>query len=733
MKEFSTKKSEKNPQIPSKKKIDIIKEYLSSQPEQIQKLESISKIIHNIITNFIDITHNYSSQLEKLALSIVPNYTTEGQLAQAVQSILLFYSEGLNNLISELKKKHIKFEDNEENSIINKFKEQRNTYYQKVRNAIIFSEKYKKELELYQEYLINEQFNEHIKKNDFINNDDDIIFNKIKAINELEKDENDDNKIISNKSLESFNDIGINKIDNKNKVIEKQKLFLANISESNDIFNKIKEFLSQEKTKIRNNIFDICNCLIEGLLMYAKSQKDSYDIQNDVIKKLTKKLSFEETDKNQIIPAIFKLKYLEIYKDYIEEKKEIFIHNHIKKTNTAKNSSYKNKDGNKELGYMKKNFYNHPRKNTVNFSEIGNVITKEEIIEKFNYMIKNLNRDDIIKIFEIIKSSNIKLLESDINFIEQLKNYKIIHEILVTIFINPEEYSEKENNILINFFEQDKIYILYFIKVLNDHRTKGNFLLSENTLKYLGKLFQFINNLIVNKNDMELFKFVFILSLTYYHISEKNDMKKIYLFSYIKDHPYYQKEKFWEDYLNELIKHELKGNNFNLEVNLKDKTIEKMNKKEKEILINCNFSNFLTVAKAMADFSLDKKFVRDFVEKNKEKYFLSQEQIENICMIYDISLNENKNNYNDNIDFLDIENLNKSKNSKNLDINNEENKNNDNNNIMIIEGKKKEEKDKINIDKNEEKEINNKDDINITNKNDEDNRLLNDSEENDKK
>ena len=122
MKEFSTKKSEKNPQIPSKKKIDIIKEYLSSQPEQIQKLESISKIIHNIITNFIDITHNYSSQLEKLALSIVPNYTTEGQLAQAVQSILLFYSEGLNNLISELKKKHIKFEDNEENSIINKFK-----------------------------------------------------------------------------------------------------------------------------------------------------------------------------------------------------------------------------------------------------------------------------------------------------------------------------------------------------------------------------------------------------------------------------------------------------------------------------------------------------------------------------------------------------------------------------------------------------------------------------------
>jgi hypothetical protein len=188
--------------------------------------------------------------------------------------------------------------------------------------------------------------------------------------------------------------------------------------------------------------------------------------------------------------------------------------------------------------------------------------------------------------------------------------------------------------------------------VLNDHRTKGNFILSEKTLKYLGELFKYINNLILNENDMELFKFIFILSMTYYHVSEK-DQTKIYLFSYIKDHPDYQKIKFWEDYLNELVDHDLKGSLYNTDSDIKNKKWENLNKEEKEKLNNCYFSNFLTAVKAMADFRLDKKFVRDFVEKNKEKYILTQEQIENVCMIFDVSLNENETNYNG--DYLDKE------------------------------------------------------------------------------
>ena len=98
----------------------------------------------------------------------------------------------------------------------------------------------------------------------------------------------------------------------------------------------------------------------------------------------------------------------------------------------------------------------------------------------------------------------------------------------------------------------------------------------------------------------------------------------------------------------------------------------------------------------MADFRMDKKFLRGFVEKNKEKYILSKEQIKNIEMIFDISVNDNKTNYNGDI-------LNKEK-QKNLnDKNNEDKKEGEK------EENKKEEKEKREILENkEEKEIKNK-------------------------
>jgi hypothetical protein len=332
-------------------------------------------------------------------------------------------------------------------------------------------------------------------------------------------------------------------------------------------------------------------------------------------------------------------------------------------------------------------------------------------------MIKALNRAEIIKIFEKIKSTNMLISELDLNLIEQETNYNTIHEQLALIFNNTEKYKEKNRDSLMKLFEKDKDNIFYFIKVLNDHRTKGNFLISENTLKHLGEIFQFINNLILNKNDMELFKFIFILSMTYYHLSQK-DNKKRYLFSYIKDHPDYQKVKFWEDYLHELNVHELKGNVYNKDI--ENKKYEDMNKSEKEKLINCYFSNFLSSVKAMADFRLDKKFVRDFVQNNKEKYHLSQNQIENICMIYDISLNENENDYSG--DFIDKEkkdNSNDNNNNNNINIisnkdnkdNNkkEDNKDNDKENNIINKDKDNiiEEKKSLNINKEEKEEKNN--------------------------
>ena len=721
----STKNLEIAPKINTKKKtIDLIKEFLSSQPDQIKKLEKVSQTLSEVINNFIEITQNYSNQLEILALKLIPNYSTEGQIAQAVQGILLFYSEGLNNLVISLKEANIQKNEEETNNLINTFNEYKSSYFSKVREAILNSEKYKKEIELYQEYLINKEYNEHMSRGDIKNTDDEIIINKKeKKLNdnkdkkeEIEEEKtnknnlakgNNNNEIYNKNEINNsefydpFNDIILNVIDNEKEVIESHKMFISKVNESNDILNKIKIFLSEEKTSIRNNIFRLSNCLIEGLLECAKNQKNNYEIQFNVIKNLIKILKYEETNKNFIRPAPVKLKYLEIYHNYIQDKNDL---NNTKKINLTTDDLHKTNIPNFSKKTYTLNYQDintdFISRNTISFNQINNKSKKELMFEKLKSMVIKLNRDEIIKIFEKIKSTNVLLSEVDVKIIEQEVNYKIIHDILINIFLYKDKYTEKEKNTLTELIAKDRKYIYYFIKVLNEHRTKGNFIISEFTLNYLGEIFKYINNLVLNKNDMELFKFIFILSMTYYHLSKDNI--KIYLFSYIKDHPDYQKVKFWDDYLQEMINHDLKGD-------IDNKNIKNLNKEEKEKLINSYFSNFITVIKAMADFRMNKKFVRDFVEKNKDKYFLSKEHIKSVCMIFDVSLNENEVSYNGDILNKEIKNLkndNKDLNKHNYEelVANDNNNNNEEVNKEININQNINEINKINIEKKNEDE-----------------------------
>ena len=325
-KHLSAKSLEIFPKINIEKtSLDLIKDYLISQPEQIRNFEKITNSIYETISNFIEITRNYSNQLEILALKIIPNYSTEGQLAQAVQGILLFYSEGLNNLISELNVEKIKIKEDEINNILKKYDEYKITLLQKIKETNLSSEKLEKEIELYQEYLINEEYKKHLNKNDFKNYDDEII-----NINDNNKNINDNKNnnidesfdIIDEEYVKNLLDTLFNKKDNENEVIESQKILFSKINESNEILKNIKKFLSKEKTNLRQNLFNLCDSLIEGLLKCAKIQKDNYDIQNEVIQKLINILKFEEKDK-RILPSPVKLKYLEIYKNYKDEKSDL--------------------------------------------------------------------------------------------------------------------------------------------------------------------------------------------------------------------------------------------------------------------------------------------------------------------------------------------------------------------------------------------------------------------------
>ena len=654
------------------KELELIKNYLDSQPDKINNLFNVSKTLNSTINSFIEHTKNYSSQIELLAMKMIPNYSIEGQLIQAIQTFLLFYVEGMNNLVTQLRENLNSKQDEELSQVIEKLDVQKRLYEHNIKNVNSSYANFKKEINLYQEYLVNLEYKEHEKKGILTNNDDSICADEeIKENKEIEllSKYNPDKE-------ENYYNCQLSDLDNKSELIKTSKEYIKYINESNSMLNKIKHFLSTQKTDILKSIYNICHHFGEGLLKNIMDIQTNSKNQTEVVDGLLNQLILAEKDTTVLTDTTIKLKYLEIYKNHILEKTDL---QNNKNNNTNKINCNKEKITEKKIEKnIKKNQkkiknsledeYNIPHK--VEFSERKTValsnkqlnnnyfgstalnsnqfydLVEEEKEELFKRIVEKLNRDEIINIFEKIKNTNIEINESDIKLIEYEKNYKKIKEVLVIIFNYPEKYSENHKNSLISFFEEDTNYILYFIKLLNDHRTKGKFSISEFTFKYLGEIFKLLNNLILSKHNIQLFKYILILSQTYYNSSEK-DKKKIYLFSFIKDFPNYSDIQFWEDYLKELVNYDLRKAGKS-DVNLDKLNLENMNKGEKENMINCFFSNLLTTTKSMADFNLEKQFVKDFVEKNRTKLFLSQEQVNNICLMFEMSYQENEVNKKDN-------------------------------------------------------------------------------------
>ena len=680
---------------------EIIKKYLNGQPDIISNLNNISRELSSTINNFIEYTKNYSSQIEFLAMKMVPNYSIEGQLIQAIQTFLLFYSEGLNNLISEIRMNMIMKQEEDINQVIEQFKIQKKLYYEKIKNINHCHRVFKKEINLYQEFLISNEYKEHQKKGEKTEND--IIFPNT-TFKRSETYETENNFVNIEENIFSYQ---LSEVDNKSKLIKSNKDYIKHINESNELLNKIRQFLALEKTNILKSIYNICHRFGEVLLNSAKNITNNFETQKKVINKLLNRLILDEKDTTILTDTTIKLKYLEIYKNNISEKLDLqnnITNNINNETNGNKEQKKENKNDihkknialttddaktgiNKEfqsrktVGLSSKNLnYDYLSRTSFNPNQINyfSEIEKEELFES---IVKKLSTEEIINIFEKIKKTNITLNESDIKLIEYLRNYKKLKEILFVIFNQPEKYSENDKTLLLDFFEKDKKYIFYFIKILNDHRTKSCFSISELTLNYLGEIFKNLNNFILKENNMEQFKYILILSQTYYFFSEK-DKTKIYLFSYIKDCPNYSNPKFWEDYLKELINYDLKKSGKN-DINIDKMNLDHFKKEEKENLVNCFFSNLLTITKVMADFNSDKTFVREFVEKNKTKYYLSQQQVDNICLLYEMSINENevalKNNNIKNEKEIDENNNVNDTNKKEIDnetINNNEDKNN---------------------------------------------------------
>jgi hypothetical protein len=270
----------------NKKEFELIKKFLNSQPDRINSLNDISKTLNSIINNFIEYTKNYSSQIELLAMKIIPDYSIEGELMQSIQALLLFYLEGLNNLASELKDNTIVKQEENASEIIEQFKEQKKLYSQKIHNINASRKIFKNQINLYQEYLVNKEYKEHNKKGNS-NNDDDIIYLEEEK---KEKEENENIKENSDLGEENLKDCPLNDIDNKSELIQSNKEYIKYINESNDILNKIRQFLSIEKTNLLKSIFNLCHYFVNGLLNFAKKSIKHFDDQAKVLNELLNKL-----------------------------------------------------------------------------------------------------------------------------------------------------------------------------------------------------------------------------------------------------------------------------------------------------------------------------------------------------------------------------------------------------------------------------------------------------------
>ena len=716
--------------------------YIDKTKSKITKIKKCYNEVKDVLKKFIEISHNYSVQMSSIALKLFPNSdSVEGKLIQAIQGILLFNSEAIDNLVKEVQE------------ILNNFKASRESnssglddlskiYQTNYSDVLKLYCNFVSENELYEKYLIHKelgislnknQFENKINKNKIGNNTDDKFENKNQkkeySSEPLNKDKGDSEKEKIKEKIKS-NDLNKKKsvkeekikskekpklsrkdiirleekeikryqeikekekerekekdtikevkeeilTDNHEKIKISQKEYIDTVKRTNIFIKKLVEFGWNEERLLKSDFYNNCHNFVIRLLNCVDVQKKKYENQSKLIRELSEIIKSEKIENFYLESQQYTLHSLSIYMN-----------------KKSKKNSYELK--------QKGEFDNELYKN-LEINNIGNIINE---MQKNSLTVKKEDLDN----YE--KEKNISVIEKNIKFISESST----------------DLSEEEKNKIIEFFKNDKEYILYFLQRLNNDRAKGGKILNVKTYHRIGELFKFINDIILEKNDYECFKYISILSMTYYKMEGNN---KIYIYEYIKEHPYFKKCEFWQEYLEALIDFDVRNAIYKKRKNTDENKTEK--KKEEESKKNfAAFSNVLTVANNMTDFGLEKPFVEKFLNKVKNRYTFNSEQIEQIDFLLTIyeeknkeekktnspkSNNENKEHSDDKIKTkcgLEVENKDNTTDKLNEDKNNETISKKTNNSDEIIElDKTKLENDKNGIKDNkifDKKEENN--------------------------
>ena len=598
---------------------------VQNESEVIKNLKSNYKVVMEVFNDFSRITKEYSNKIEQIALSLKPNDTPEGRIIQALQGTLLFNSDSLNELIKQiditLKLNDKKVENENEDGMVQGFTGIYSKLFQKADETY---SNYIKEIQNYEKYLISKKLK--ITNNvDFLFPENINIENKPEVKETHSEFKKSKTEIIDNKKNDKVKNDKKELIDNHEIVLNNQKNYFNIIKETNTILEKLFQFFNNDRNFTRKNMHIICEKFMEELIKCVGSQKENYNIFFDVIKQYSNdNYLLKKTEKLFLEKEIYSLRSFD---NIMKNQKKFILKEYLKPCSDQKNT---------------------------------------------NNSIK-ISFDDILKIYDIFKEKNILFNTNEIQQIEEIKNKKIIENFYINIFNNPENYTDTEKYSIINLFKQDiNIYRIYFLQVLNNFRASGNFDVPEKTLDYIGELFKFLANIVLNKNDYDCFRYISIISMTFYKI--KNN-EKYYLSEYIKDNPTLLKMEFWEKYLSRLIEFDSRNEIYGKKIKITKEDEDDQKK------LTC-FSDILSVGKAMADFSLDEEFVMKFVNNSIKKYSLSEEQSMQIHMMFEFSNDTNDNKVDEK------EENNKKSITNNNDVCNETNENEEKkNNVNLITDK----------------------------------------------
>ena len=571
------------------------------------------------INYIMDILSSYSL-LQKGYLEGLENLFKKTMEIKEISSPNNFLNEIINLLMFSFLEESQKCKDNNDNITHNINEIKKSLEEIKMKATTYFTEN------IQNKEKFNKILNNLISKQEIYNNSCNELC-LLLAENEIEIIEK---KISNNKNINKKKELIEKALNDKNEYL----YFIEEGDKERAKYNKkTEDLLNNLQKEFKNMIFLFENCLHNYVQDKIKYYEFLIDIYKENDKSNYSKLNYKKHTQNFIAAnatKIFPMNQLEFF-PYKINKNEIF-------QNFSKNNELSKEDQNKIFNEINKSLTNN--KININENEFINIISQNE---KINYKLSiykrketdAIKRDNLIKynyifindfVFKLCNSTEVKL-END-------KNKK---ENEIDLPKNDNVY----NNLLLRFMEliskNNKDYIEYlniFVKVLTYYRSKGYFILNDNSYQVLINIFSYI---LINYQTLNnIIKNIILFSQTFYKIgnSSKN---KIYLLNGLKNHDTFNDITTWHRAINYNLSLLIKKNNYCLDNVNKEEYLNNLNK----IVVNSIISYLYDIKLSTNDnnvyeniknfyvhiYKLDKKMIEDqvsvlfgeFEKKEKEK------------------------------------------------------------------------------------------------------------------